>query len=48
MSGEDERDALHQVLGIIGDDFDEEQQTRILETAALFLGIEVKLGGEAK
>ncbi len=45
--GEDERDALHQVLGII-DDFDEEQQTRILETAAIFRGIEVKLGGEAK
>jgi IMP cyclohydrolase len=44
--GEDERDALHQVLAVL-DGYDDEIQTRILETAACFLGIEVKLGGEA-
>lgn len=45
--GEEERDALHQILGEL-EDYDAETQTRILETAALFLGIEVKLGGPAE
>lgn len=47
MAGEEERDALHQVIGSL-EEFDTEAQTRILETVALFLGIEVKLSGEAR